>query len=54
MTRPGGGAFVQPATRDRDFNKKLYAALQDYRFRPAVRWDGTPVRDTAVVEISLP
>jgi protein TonB len=45
---------VQPPTGDRDYNRKLYAALRDYRFRPAVRWDGTPVRDTAVVEFTLP
>jgi protein TonB len=36
-------------TKDRDYNKKLRAMLEEIRFRPAVRADGTPVRDTASV-----
>lgn len=45
---------LQPPARDRDYNRKLLATLQDYRFRPAVRWDGTPIRDTATVSIEMP
>ena len=45
---------LQPPARDRDYNRKLMATLVDYRFRPAVRWDGTPVRDTATVGIEVP
>jgi protein TonB len=36
-------------TKDRDYNKKIRAMLDEIRFRPAVRADGTPVRDTAQV-----
>lgn len=45
---------VQPQARDRGWHKRLVSALQDYRFRPAVRWDGTPVRDTFPVQIEMP
>ena len=36
-------------TKDSDYNKKVRAMLQEIRFRPATRQDGTPVRDTATV-----
>lgn len=36
-------------TKDRDYNRKIRAMLEEIRFRPAVRADGTPVRDTASV-----
>jgi hypothetical protein len=51
----GGTTLValQPPSRDRDFQKKMLAALRDYRFRPATRLDGTPVRDTAEVELII-
>ena len=45
---------LQPPARDRDYNRKLLATLQDYRFRPATRWDGTPVRDTVGIGIEVP
>jgi hypothetical protein len=45
---------LQPPARDRDYNRKLLATLADYRFRPAVRWDGTPVRDTVGIGIEVP
>lgn len=45
---------VQPAARDRDWHRKLVSVLRDYRFRPATRWDGTPVRDTFPVHIEVP
>lgn len=45
---------LQPPARDRDYHRKLLATLQDYRFRPAVRSDGTPVRDTVGVGIEVP
>lgn len=36
-------------TKDRDYNKKIRAMLDEIRFRPAVRADGTPVRDTTSI-----
>lgn len=36
-------------TRDGDYNKKIRAMLAEIRFRPAVRADGTPVKDTTSV-----
>jgi protein TonB len=51
-----GGATliaVQPPARDRGYQKQMLAILKDYRFRPATRTDGTPVRDTAMVEFTI-
>ena len=39
---------------DRDYNKKVEAMLKEVRFRPAVRWDGTPVRDTTWITAQAP
>ena len=41
-------------SKDGDYNRKIKAMLEDFRFRPAVRPDGTPVRDTAVVTGEVP
>jgi protein TonB len=41
-------------TRDADYNKKIRAMLQEVRFRPAVRADGTPVKDTTSIIASAP
>lgn len=45
---------IAPPSRDRDYNRKLRERMMEYRFRPAVRWDGVPVRDTAAVTIEVP
>ncbi len=37
-------SFEFAKTRDRGYNKKLEATLENVRFRPAVRPDGRPVR----------
>jgi len=37
-------------SRDGGYNKKLRDVLLSLRFRPGVRADGTPVRDTAQIE----
>ena len=36
-------------SKDSDYNKKIRAMLQEIRFRPATRADGTPVRDTTTI-----
>lgn len=36
-------------SRDAGYNKKIRAMLEEIRFRPAVRADGTPVRDTTSI-----
>ena len=36
-------------TRDSNYNKRVREMLLEMRFRPAVRGNGTPVRDTVVV-----
>lgn len=41
-------------TRDRKFNSKVREVLAEVRFRPAVRGDGTPVRQTGRFEIEYP
>lgn len=38
-------------TRDGDYNKRVADVLKSMRFRPGVRADGTPMRDTAEIEI---
>lgn len=38
-------------TRDGDYNKRVAEVLRAIRFRPGVRFDGTPKRDTAEIEI---
>jgi outer membrane biosynthesis protein TonB len=40
-------------TRDRGFNKYLEEVLDNWKFRPAVRPDGTPVRATFPIVIFL-
>jgi len=37
-------------SRDGDYNRKLRDVLQSLRFRPGVRADGTPVRDTVDIQ----
>ena len=39
---------------DSRFNKRVREVLADVRFRPAVRMDGRPVRDTGKFEIEYP
>lgn len=41
-------------TRDASYNKKIRAMLDEVRFRPAVRADGTPVKDTTSIVASAP
>jgi mevalonate pyrophosphate decarboxylase len=41
-------------TRDSNYNKKIRAMLDEVRFRPAVRADGTPVKDTTSITASAP
>jgi hypothetical protein len=41
-------------TDDSGFNRKVRAVLREVRFRPAVRGDGRPVRDTGRFEIEYP
>jgi hypothetical protein len=41
-------------TKDRSFNGKLKSLLSEYRFRPATLPDGTPVRDTVLIEAEAP
>ena len=36
-------------SKDSDYNRKIRAMLQEIRFRPATRADGTPVRDTTTI-----
>ena len=39
-------------SRDSGYNKKIREMLASVRFRPAVRADGTPVRDTVSISAS--
>jgi protein TonB len=41
-------------SKDRDYNKKIEAMLKEVKFRPAVKWDGTPVRDTTWITAEAP
>src|SRR5665213_3455328 len=41
-------------SKDRDYNKKIEAMLKEVRFRPAVKWDGTPIRDTTWITAEAP
>lgn len=41
-------------TRDGGYNKKIREMLAEVRFRPAVRPDGTPVRDTVSITAEAP
>lgn len=41
-------------SKDRAFNKQLREMLSEVRFRPAVRADGTPVRDTVSISVAAP
>ncbi len=45
-------AFTQ--SRDGGYNRRIMDMLREIRFRPAVKRDGTPVRDTAVVTAIAP
>jgi hypothetical protein len=39
--------------RDDNYAKRVKATLNGYRFRAAVRADGTPVRDTVAIRASI-
>jgi periplasmic protein TonB len=39
---------------DNGYNKKIEAMLNEVRFRPAVKFDGTPVRDTTWITAEAP
>ena len=41
-------------SKDGDYNKKIEAMLKEVRFRPAVKWDGTPVKDTTWITAEAP
>lgn len=41
-------------SRDRGYNRKIREMLSEVRFRPAVRANGTPVRDTAYITAEAP
>jgi hypothetical protein len=41
-------------SRDGGYNKKIREMLAEVRFRPAVRQDGTPVRDTVSIVAEAP
>lgn len=41
-------------TKDAGYNRKIRAMLAEVRFRPAVRADGTPVRDTVPITVEAP
>ncbi|MBX7119971.1 MAG: hypothetical protein K1X31_13340 [Gemmatimonadaceae bacterium] len=41
-------------SRDGGYNKKIREMLAEVRFRPAVRGDGTPVRDTVQITAEAP
>lgn len=41
-------------SKDGGYNRKIREMLAEVRFRPAVRWDGTPVRDTAWITAEAP
>jgi protein TonB len=41
-------------SKDSGYNKKIEAMLKEVKFRPAVRWDGTPVRDTTWITAEAP
>jgi protein TonB len=41
-------------SKDASYNKKIREMLLEFRFRPAVRADGTPVRDTTWISAEAP
>jgi len=41
-------------SKDSDYNRRIREVLAEYRFRPAVRGDGTPVRDTVSISVTVP
>ena len=41
-------------SRDGGYNKRVREMLSEIRFRPAVRADGRPVRDTALITAIAP
>lgn len=41
-------------SKDRGYNRKIREMLNEVRFRPATRADGTPVRDTAYITAEAP
>ncbi len=41
-------------SKDSGYNKKIREMLLEFRFRPAVRADGTPVRDTTWISAEAP
>ena len=41
-------------SKDARYNSQVLATLKNYKFRPAVKFDGTPVRASTTVRIELP
>ena len=41
-------------SKDGSYNKRIREMLSEIRFRPAVRGDGRPVRDTAQITAQAP
>ncbi len=41
-------------SKDSGYNKKIELMLKEVRFKPAVKWDGTPVRDTTWITAEAP
>ena len=41
-------------SRDGDYNRKIRLMLEEVRFKAAVRWDGTPVKDTTFISAEAP
>jgi hypothetical protein len=41
-------------SKDNGYNRRIREMLSEIRFRPAVRRDGTPVRDTALIAAEAP
>ena len=46
-------SFSFTQTRDGGYNRRLRDVLANTRFRPATRWDGTPVRAQGKIEYTL-
>ena len=52
--RGGATLIAFNPSKDAGYNKRIRERLAEYRFRPAVRADGTPVRDTVSVTVNVP
>jgi protein TonB len=47
------GVEIRPEIRDNEYRRRLVAQLYEWAFAPAVTREGTPVRGTTVVSITL-